>query len=637
MIPSDRALADGMKADPIQAEAAFDDPPAPRGLLARLRLFGRMLAQRASSSLTRRIVVLNLAGLVALLVGFLYLNQFREGLIEARVQSLLIQGEIIAGAIAGSATVDTNTITIDPDRLLQMQAGETERYNDETLSSLEFSINPERVAPLLRRLVTPTKTRARIFDRDGGLLLDSRTFYSRGDILRLDLPPVANVEDTTSVIERTWNSIRKMFRRTKRPVLEEPGPANGKSLPEVQQAFTGQQASVVRVNARGETIVSVAVPVQRFRVVQGVLLLSTQEGDIDAIIASERFALLQVFLVAAFVMILLSLLLAGAIAGPVRRLAEAAERVRWGTKSRQEIPDFTARSDEIGHLSGALRDMTRALYNRIDAIESFAADVAHELKNPLTSLRSAVETLPLARSEESQKRLMSIIQHDVRRLDRLISDISDASRLDAELARADAEPVDMARLLEAVSAVANERRLEHDPLITLSVEKSAKGGDAFLVIGHDSRLGQVFNNLIDNARSFSPPDEPVRVTLRRRRNEVEVLVEDSGPGIEPDALDRIFERFYTDRPEQGFGQNSGLGLSISRQIIEAHRGTIRAENRLGPPDESGEPKRLGARFIIRLPAAESPRGRRDQGRREQAKKDEARKDPAGRDPGKREP
>jgi two-component system sensor histidine kinase ChvG len=593
----------GMKADSIHAEAAAEDSPAPRGVLAQLRQAGRLLVQRASSSLTRRIVVLNLAGLVALLVGFLYLNQFREGLIEARVQSLLIQGEIIAGAIASSATVDTNTIAIDPDKLLQMQLGETERFNDENLSSLEFSINPERVAPLLRRLVTPTRTRARIFDREGSLLLDSRSFYSRGDILRLDLPPVANVEDTTSVMERTWNSFRKMFRRTKRPVLDEPGPANGKSLSEVQQAYNGQQASVVRVNARGETIVSVAVPIQRFRAVQGVLLLSTQEGDIDAIIASERFALLQVFLVAAVVMIVLSLFLAGAIAGPVRRLAEAAERVRWGTKSRQEIPDFTARADEIGHLSGALRDMTKALYNRIDAIESFAADVAHELKNPLTSLRSAVETLPLARSDDSRQRLMSIIQHDVKRLDRLISDISDASRLDAELARADAEPVDMARLLDAVVSVANERRREGDPLIILKIEQHPRGRDAFLVLGHDSRLGQVFNNLVDNARSFSPPDQPVRVTLRRRKSDVEIVVEDSGPGIEPHALDRIFERFYTDRPEQGFGQNSGLGLSISRQIVEAHRGTIRAENQLGPPDETGEPRRLGARFVIRLPVA----------------------------------
>nr|WP_244622656.1 sensor histidine kinase [Microvirga brassicacearum] len=565
--------------------------------MVRVRKLGRWLAQRASSSLTRRIVVLNLAGLVALLVGFLYLNQFRQGLIEARVLSLVTQGEIIAGAIASSATVETDAITIDPDQLLQMQAGDTARFNEE-VPSLEFSINPERVAPLLRRLVTPTQTRARIYDREGSLLLDSRTFYSRGDILRMDLPPMAD-EDLT-FIERTWQNLRTLFRTRKRLILEEVGPANGKTLPEVQRAFAGERASDVRTNARGETIVSVAVPIQRLRSVQGVLLLSTQGGDIDTIIASERFALLQVFLVAAVVMIVLSLFLAGAIVGPVRRLAEAAERVRRGTKSRQEIPDFTGRSDEIGHLSGALRDMTRALYNRIDAIESFAADVAHELKNPLTSLRSAVETLPLARSDDSRGRLMSIIQHDVRRLDRLISDISDASRLDAELARADAEPVDMPKLLQAVVSVANERRHKDDPAIALTIDPAPR--DAYLVVGHDSRLGQVFNNLIDNARSFSPPDETVRILMRRRKSEIEILVEDSGPGIEPDALDRIFERFYTDRPEQGFGQNSGLGLSISRQIIEAHRGTIRAENRPGPLDEHGEPRPLGARFVIRLPA-----------------------------------
>ncbi|MCB8819495.1 sensor histidine kinase [Microvirga rosea] len=592
-----------MKADPTDAEAMTDDPPAPRGVLARLRGVAHRLRQRTSSSLTRRIVVLNLGGLFALLIGFLYLNQFRQGLIEARVLSLLTQGEIIAGAIASSATVETDTITIDPDKLLQMQAGQTERFNEESYSPLEFSINPERVAPLLRRLVTPTRTRARIFDREGALLLDSRNFYSRGDILRQELPPVA--EEDTSFIERSWNMVRGLFVRKKRIPFEEPGPSNGKSLPEVQQAFGGQRSSEVRINARGDTIVSVAVPIQRFRAVQGVLLLSTQGGDIDGIIASERFALLQVFLVAVLVMIVLSLLLANAIAGPVRRLAEAAERVRWGTKSRQEIPDFTKRSDEIGHLSGALRDMTRALYNRIDAIESFAADVAHELKNPLTSLRSAVETLPLARSEDSQKRLLSIIQHDVKRLDRLISDISDASRLDAELARADAEPIDMGKLLNAVVSVANERRREGDPLVLLKAE--AQGRHPFLILGHDNRLGQVFNNLIDNARSFSPPDGTVRIFLRRRKTDVEIVVEDDGPGIEPHAFDRIFERFYTDRPEQGFGQNSGLGLSISRQIIEAHRGIIRAENRLGPPDETGEPRRLGARFVIRLPAA-GPQG-----------------------------
>jgi two-component system sensor histidine kinase ChvG len=375
-------------------------------------------------------------------------------------------------------------------------------------------------------------------------------------------------------------------------------------LPEVDNALTGKRWSVVRVNDRGETIVSVAVPIRRFQTVRGALLMSTQGGDIDAIIASERFGMLQVFLIAALVMVVVSVIFAGAIVVPVRRLAEAAERVRRGIKSRQEIPDFTGRSDEIGHLSGALRDMTRALYNRIDAIESFAADVAHEIKNPLTSLRSAVETLPLARSDDSRARLMSIIQHDVKRLDRLISDISDASRLDAELARADAEPVDVARLLDAVVTLANERRLADDAYVRLHVEPHPKGRDAFFVAGHDNRLGQVVNNLVDNARSFSAPMGDVRVVLRRTRADVEIVVEDDGPGIPPHALDRIFERFYTDRPEdQGFGQNSGLGLSISRQIVEAHRGRIRAENRLGPPGEDGEPTRLGARFIVHLPAA----------------------------------
>ena len=588
-----------MKTEHAVLDSSPEEGAEPAGAIARLKRLGYVVGQRASSSLTRRIVVLNLAGLVVLLVGFLYLNQFRQGLIEARVQSLLTQGEIIAGAIASSATIETDTITIDPDKLLQMQAGETDRLGEDGYSPLEFSINPERVAPLLRRLVTPTRTRARIYDREGALLLDSRSFLSRGDILRFDLPPVS--KDDATLIERTWMYLRALFRRGDSPPLEDVGPTNGKTLPEVQQALGGETGTFVRRNERGETIVSVALPVQRFRSVRGALLLSTQGGDIDAIIASERFALLQVFIVAALVMMILSLFLAGAIVGPVRRLADAAERVRWGSHSRQEIPDFTARSDEIGHLSGALRDMTHALYNRIDAIESFAADVAHELKNPLTSLRSAVETLPLAKKPESAQRLMSIIQHDVRRLDRLISDISDASRLDAELARGDAEPVNMARLVEAVVSVANERRHAGEPLIVLTVEPHSLKGDAFWVLGHDSRLGQVINNLIDNARSFSPPDSTVRVVLRRRRGWIEVVVEDDGPGIPPHALDRVFERFYTDRPEQGFGQNSGLGLSISRQIVEAHRGTIKAENLPGPPDPEGEPTRLGARFTIRLP------------------------------------
>lgn len=561
----------------------------------------RAISSGAASSLTRRIVVLNLGGLCALLVGFLYLNQFREGLIESRVQSLLTQGEIIAGAIAASATVETDAITIDPDKLLQLQAGESAGIAEDPL---DFSINPEKVAPLLRRLVTPTKTRARIYDRDGLLTLDSRSLYSRGDVLRLDLPRVGE-PDEAPLLERTWNLFRNRLGRADVPAYDDFENANGKSYPEVARALSGTPASVVRVNARGQTIVSVAVPVQRFRAVKGALLLSTQGGDIDAVIISERYGIFQVFAISAAVMILLSVLLAGTIAEPIRKLADAAQRVRRGVKSREQIPDFGNRHDEIGHLSGSLRDMTKALYSRIEAIESFAADVAHELKNPLTSLRSAVETLPRAKSDESRGRLLEVIQHDVRRLDRLISDISDASRLDAELARNDAGPVDLAQVLEAVVSVQNEMRREGRPKIELVTERRGQrpgGRDGFIVLGHDSRLGQVLVNLIDNARSFSPPDKPVRVLLSRSGDEVLVTVEDEGPGIEPHALERVFERFYTDRPNEGFGQNSGLGLSISRQIVEAHRGTIRAENRLGPAGPDGERPRLGARFIVCLPA-----------------------------------
>ena len=347
---------------------------------------------------------------------------------------------------------------------------------------------------------------------------------------------------------------------------------------------------------------------QRFRAVRGALLMSTQGGDIDKIIASERWAIFRVFLVSAGVMFLLSLFLAGTIAEPMRRLAEAADRVRRGIKSRQEIPDFTDRADEIGHLSGALRDMTKALYNRIEAIESFAADVAHELKNPLTSLRSAVETLPRARTEEAKGRLLDVIQHDVRRLDRLITDISDASRLDAELARADYEPVDLVRLVTAIRDFANQ--VKRDDGVTVSIDIApgdpARQGADYLVLGHDSRLGQIVTNLVDNARSFSEPGGRVRIALRRARSSlagaalrdgIEIIVDDDGPGIPDHAMERIFERFYTDRPQTGFGQNSGLGLSISRQIVDAHGGWIRAQNRMAP-----EGTTLGARFTVWLPA-----------------------------------
>jgi two-component system sensor histidine kinase ChvG len=584
-------LAKIVESERLDADAV---PPVRRNLL---RAAWQFVIAQSFSSLTRRIVILNLAGLIALLTGVLYLSQFRAGLIDARIQSLLTQGEIIAGAIAASATVENESITIDPERLLELQAGESYGPSDEAISGTEFPINPERVAPVLRRLISPTKTRARIYDRDGVLIIDSRNLLGRGDVLRFDLPsPTA---EKPGLVERGFIAIRRWFGRGDLPLYKELGPENGKGYPEVLEALHGQHASRVRVNDRGEVIASVAVPVQRFRAVRGALMLSTQGADIDDMVEAERLAIVKVFLVAAGVMVVLSILLAGTIAGPMRRLSDAAERVRRRIRTRVQIPDFTRRRDEIGHLSGSLREMTDALYTRIEAIESFAADVAHELKNPLTSLRSAVETLPRVKSEDSRQRLLAVIMHDVKRLDRLISDISDASRLDAELQRDEVAPIDLHKLVQALVTVGNEVRKDN---ITIKLNFEGGRPDSFRVPGHDSRIGQVISNLLDNARSFSPPGGAVRVTCRRLRKEIELVVDDDGPGVRPDAMEKIFERFYTDRPEQGFGQNSGLGLSISKQIVEAHGGRIWVENRTAEGAQGEEPRVLGARFVVRLPA-----------------------------------
>jgi two-component system sensor histidine kinase ChvG len=525
----------------------------------------------------------------------LYLNQFREGLIDARVESLLTQGEIISGAIAASASIETDSITIDPQKLLELQAGES--LSPSVSDDLIFPFDPKLIAPLLRRVISPTRTRARIYDQDAGLLLDSQFLYSSGQVLRYDLD--APDSGDLHLFDKISGAFNRFLQPSNLSIYREAPDADGSIYPEVMSALTGGRGAVVRVTEQGELIVSVAVPVQRFRAVLGSLLLSTQAGDIDKIVQAERAAIFRVFGVAAGVTIILSLLLASTIATPLRRLSAAAVRVRRGVKSREEIPDFSSRQDEIGNLSTALRDMTSALYDRIDAIESFAADVSHELKNPLTSLRSAVETLPLVKKNEARDRLLSVIQHDVQRLDRLISDISDASRLDAELARDDAMKVDIAQLLTDLVEISSQAT-RRTKAVVISLEiKDPKKGENFDVLGHDLRLGQVVTNLIDNARSFVPDETgQISISLRHDDELCHIEISDNGSGIQIEDIDRVFERFYTDRPaSEDFGQNSGLGLSISRQIIEAHGGTLSVKNVISPKTNEIS----GACFVICLP------------------------------------
>jgi two-component system sensor histidine kinase ChvG len=361
---------------------------------------------------------------------------------------------------------------------------------------------------------------------------------------------------------------------------------------------------MLRADARGRLVLSVAVPVQRYRKVLGALMLSKGGDDVTKAVYARRLDILVVFAIALAATVLLSIYFASTLARPIRRLALSAMQVRYGKGRRFEIPDFTKREDEIGDLSGALREMTDALWSRLDAIEGFAADVAHEIKNPLTSLRSAVETVSRVEDPEQQKKLMSIILDDVQRLDRLISDISDASRLDAELSRAESETVDLALLLETLVEVIGATLPETGPKIILALPH-LPDRDGLMVAGIEGRLGQVFRNLISNAVSFSPPGGTIRVMVGRNPSGIEVRVEDDGPGLPEGKLDAVFERFYSERPaSEKFGTHSGLGLSISRQIIDAHGGTIHAENRIDPATR----KIKGARFVVRLstPPREKP-------------------------------
>lgn len=542
----------------------------------------RTRRERLLSPLTRRILAVNLIALLIPIGGLLYLGPYRDNLIQAEMESLRTLGDIFAGALGEGAI----HVAADGQEVLNLVAA---RH-------------------IVRRLSRPTDVRARLFLLDGELIADSHRMGTIGGPIEVErLPPPTDIDEVINPILDMMDRAVMMLGEIEIERHSASPPTDARSIPEVRAALEGDTAGYVRQTADGRLVLSLALPVQRYYRVYGALKLSKGGEEIEAAMRDVRTTILRVFAAALVITIALSLYLAGAIARPLNRLAAAAERVRRSVgRQDEQIPDMTGRGDEIGDLSGVLREMTDALRKRLLAIETFAADVSHELKNPLSSLRSAVETAARVRDPDQQKQLMAIIREDVDRLDRLITDISDASRLDAELSRAEAEPVDLATMLSTLadmhSMTANDEAAPR-PVMT------AVGDGPFVVLANESRLVQVFRNLISNAISFSPPGGRIDLIVRREGDSLVATVEDEGPGIPPAKLEDVFNRFYSERPDsEQFGKHSGLGLSISKQIVEAHGGEIRAENRpvrTGDGQDNAGRTSGGARFVVRLPAAEA--------------------------------
>lgn len=556
-----------------------------------------------SASLLRRIFFSNLIGLLFLLGGYFYISQQRAWLIEAKTDSLKAQGEIIAAAIASNAKVEGKTLLIDPDALPDIE-GSRIPYRDDGFARLEMTLGPERVMPVLMRLIQITSNRARVYGRDGTLVVDSLRIPMRGRPL---VPQSDPAEDNPRPKTKSfWTRLLQYISSSELVVYREIGSANGLLYPEVREALKGNAQPLRQLTLEGDQIVSIAIPIQRNNAVLGVLLLSTQPGEIDDVLAEEYWAIMKIALLALAATIAASWLLALSVAGPMRRLSEAAEHVSRNINARRQLPDLPDRRDEVGQMAQAFQTMTTSLYNRIEASEKFAADVAHELKNPLTAARSTAESLDYARTDEQRAQLVEQIQVELKRLNKLITDVSNASRLDAELALQETEPVKVRALLTNIVDTFRDLLSDNSRTLQLAVTPSELPS-AFTVNGHEGRIGQVVTNLVDNALSFTPEASTVTVRLRSDGDVVELSVEDEGPGIEPDKLETIFTRFYTYRPtaESSRGNNSGLGLAIAREIVRAHSGDIWAENRYarGVDPAAADAKPIGARFVVRLPAA----------------------------------
>ena len=525
----------------------------------RFGISGRSLL---GSRIARLIFASNLAGLIILIIGAMVLNEMRASFVVSKKQDLVVQATIFSNLIAENATFG------------------------EPVASL----NETDARQTLSGLYLPESLRGKIYNTEGALVGDS--YFLGNRVLVESLPPLKEPSQTSR-----WS---KSLSEWAVSLLASFRPESGADAVRTQSfdeefisALAGEEAASQRFSDRGQRIISVSLPIQHVSTIVGVLTL--ESNDIDAIIRAERAALIPFIAVAILVALITSALLTIGIANPLRRLASAADKIGSGSSNQIDMPRITKRHDEIGLLARSLQAMTEALLERITANEAFAADVAHELKNPLTSIRSAVETAELVKDDPvAVEKLRKMIAKDVQRLDRLITDISNASRLEAEITRIPTERLDIGRFLRDVVATYDTLGDKRG----VQVKFSDSTLDAGLSVrGREGPLGQVMRNLIDNARSFSPENGKVTVTLKQARigpqTTVQILVEDTGPGIPDDKLTKIFDRFYTDRPAgAAFGNNSGLGLSIVAQIVNTHMGTVSAENR---PEG-------GARFTLELPA-----------------------------------
>ena len=528
-------------------------------------------------SLSARILLLNLLALILLLVGILYLNQFRQSLIEAKVDALETQSEIISATISASATSSKGTNLFVFDRNIADEDG----FDQRVIKYRNYTINKKLLERIIGQLIDPKTLNAKIYDSNNKLIHESNQFFSDQKVA---IFPISEIENR-SFFWSAYNRIIGFFGLDSIRHLEYATDYNV-----VSNALDGSKYIVVNKDQSGQAIIHVSVPIIKFKAIIGFLVLSTQSGTIDMIVYEERASIMKVFMIASIITIILSLILSNTIAKPMRELADAADEVRNNLNVRKKIPDFTQRNDEIGNLSSALNNMTVTLLNRIDTIEKFSADVAHELRNPLTSLRSAIEAFPVIKNKNERSKLIEIIQEDIDRIDRLISDISESSKLDTALTMEEREITDIYEFLYELTTLQNSR-YKTNPV---RLNQDEKGIKLYSVINRD-RLNQVFINLFDNARSFANAGDNIDVNLEADMDNILIEVSDLGGGIVGTKIDRIFDRFYTDRPQDVESKkHSGLGLAIVKQIVDSHEGEVSVENfKLG--------KNKGTKFKIRLP------------------------------------